>query len=91
MFRDLMKSLFETERSNESVRLRLRMSVVDGFKALDVNGNGQIAMHEIREVMDAAGYAIRDIDLTGLMKRLDKDRDGRVSYAEFAQELRPHL
>ena len=91
MLRDLLKSLVQTELSNDEVKRRLQrqVSVVDGFKALDVNRDDWVTPEEMRQVLDMAGYVTRDIDMVGLMNRLDKDRDGRVSYSEFADEMRP--
>lgn len=49
LFRDLLRSFFQAELANESVRLRLQkqLSLVDGFRALDVNGNGRLVPAEL--------------------------------------------
>jgi len=91
LLRDLLKSLVQTEVLNDEVKRRLQrqVSVVDGFKALDVNRDDWVTPEEMQQVLDMAGYVTRDIDMVGLMNRLDKDRDGRVSYSEFADGMRP--
>jgi len=35
------------------------------------------------------GYYANDEEITILMEKLDKDRDGRVSYNEFMEEFTP--
>lgn len=64
-------------------------SVYDAFKACDVNGDGIVTKEEIRRLLDSRGYYVTDNEVSTLMEKFDKDRDGKISYSEFMEEILP--
>ncbi|OMJ89682.1 hypothetical protein SteCoe_8134 [Stentor coeruleus] len=76
-------------------RIRQRMSNLPGFSlyqafiALDKDKNGFITMNEFQSVLQSQGIIVYGKDLQGLMEKYDKNKDGRVSYSEFVDEVTP--
>jgi Ca2+-binding EF-hand superfamily protein len=83
----------DAERLAESLRQRLSripsFNLYDAFKAVDKSNDGVITLDEFRSILQDHGLYATTKDLESLMDRYDKDRDGRVSYSEFVQEVRP--
>ena len=46
-------------------------------------------MDEFRDILDEYGIFATTNDLINLVKRYDKNMDGRVSYTEFINEMTP--
>ena len=61
----------------------------DAFNALDLNENGFITLDEFKAVLEDYGIFASKNELIGLMKRYDKNLDGKVSYSEFMNEMTP--
>ena len=60
------------------------------FKVLDRNGDGLITIAEMRKSLNAAGedYTLKDVQ--NMMKKGDKDGDGRLAWEEFLDMMRDH-
>jgi Ca2+-binding EF-hand superfamily protein len=46
-------------------------------------------MEEFREVLNEYGIFATTNDLVSLVKRYDKNADGKISYSEFLNEMTP--
>uniref|UniRef100_A0A7N0V285 non-specific serine/threonine protein kinase n=1 Tax=Kalanchoe fedtschenkoi TaxID=63787 RepID=A0A7N0V285_KALFE len=58
------------------------------FDFFDKDGNGYIELHELRETLaDESGETDADF-LTDIMREVDTDKDGRISYDEFAAMMK---
>eukprot|EP00743_Colponemidia_sp_Colp-15_P002650 GILK01002872.1.p1 GENE.GILK01002872.1~~GILK01002872.1.p1 ORF type:complete len:586 (-),score=91.06 GILK01002872.1:92-1849(-) len=83
----------ENERQAEHLRQRLSsrrgFNLHDAFEAVDRDGNGFITMDEFRAILQDNGIFATEKELLSLMSRYDKNKDGRVSYTEFVQEVTP--
>lgn len=92
-FKDLFKTHFSVERQAEYLRQRLSrdpdFNLFDAFKSCDINDDGIVTRSEIRRLLDERRIFVSELEISALMDKLDKDKDGRVSYSEFADELRP--
>jgi hypothetical protein len=84
---------FEAESVAEDIRLRLAGShtfdTLLAFDDLDRDRNGVITMNEFDAVLRKHGISATSDELTLLMDRYDRNRDGAVSYADFAVEVTP--
>jgi len=56
---------------------------------LDLNRDGKITFEELRSMLQQYGVFPTEIDMQNIMKRFDKDKDGVISYTEFAEEMTP--
>jgi Ca2+-binding EF-hand superfamily protein len=83
----------ESENVAESLRHRLArrpsISLHDAFMAVDKDRNGYITYSEFQFLLEQHGIFATAKDVESLMDRYDKDKDGRVSFTEFVDEVTP--
>jgi len=93
LFKDAMRLLLETETDAERKRQRLAnkpmFKLYDAFQTCDFDQNGYITVNEIKEKLTDHGFYASEKDLVGLMNKFDKNRDGRITYSEFVEEVAP--
>ena len=64
-----------------------RANIKQVFRDVDADGDGQIDSKELRRGVERAGLKISDEQLRTAFKRMDLDRDGRLSFEEFESTL----
>jgi Ca2+-binding EF-hand superfamily protein len=88
-----LRLILDAENLAERVRQRLsRMpdfSLHSAFVAVDRNRNGFITIEEFQNVLQSHGIFATSKDLQALIEKYDKNRDGRVTYSEFVEEVTP--
>ena len=93
-FKSTLKIHFEVLRAADGLRHRINekqdFTLRNAFKSVDRNRKGYIGIEEFQSILNEHGIVASDKDLLILMDRYDKDKDGRVSYSEFVQEMTPH-
>ena len=95
--RDLFLSTFRThfvvEESAELLRKRLgrrpNFSVHDAFQTVDKDGNGYLTRREFGLILAENGIYPSESELVQLLDRYDRNKDGRISYSEFMEEMLP--
>ena len=84
---------FSVEESAELLRKRLLrrpgFSAHDAFTACDTDKNGYITRDEFKGILREYGFYALDNEVTWLIDRYDRNRDGRISYSEFIDEILP--
>ncbi len=92
-FKDLWNQHFRTEYTEEKCRQELRnkplFSAFDAFDACDVNRDGVVTKYEIKDLMSSKGFYVSDADASAIIDKYDKNKDGRISYSEFVDEVTP--
>jgi Ca2+-binding EF-hand superfamily protein len=88
-FRLFLEAEIVSERLRQNLENNKEFSLYDAFKAVDKDKNGFITLDEFETILADHGVAVTHKDLLSLMERYDKNRDGRVSYSEFVQEITP--
>ena len=90
---DCFKLLLDAESLAERVRQRLsripNFNLHQAFIAIDKDRNGFITIDEFQSVLQSHGIFATSKDLLNLMQKYDKNKDGRVSYSEFIEEVTP--
>lgn len=61
------------------------------FQTLDVDGNGFISSTELRVVLDACGKAVTDEEIDQMMRVVDADGDGQLSFKEFGNMVKREI
>ena len=88
------QTFLRVEIAAESLRQRLHrvggFSAIAAFHCMDLDGTGRISKKELRSLLGEFGFIATEKELESLISRYDKDRDGRISYSEFAREITPH-
>ena len=59
--------------------------LIQTFKELDLNGDGQITMKEFQVAMTARGEAVTDPEIESIFADADSDKDGQISLIEFTE------
>ena len=84
---------FSVEESAELLRKRLRrrpgFNVHDAFSACDADKNGYITRDEFKGILKEYGFYATEEEITWLIDRYDRNKDGRISYSEFIDEILP--
>lgn len=92
-FRAAWNTHFKVEAMCEGIRQRLRsfpcFDLYSAFLTCDLYHDGVISKEELRRLIDCRGFFITETDAKHLVDKMDRDRDGVVSYSEFREELEP--
>lgn len=88
-----LKLHLENEIVAESLRQRLdrrpSFSLSEAFTSLDRDRKGYVTLGEFQGLLEDHGIFASRKDVQNLLERYDKDKDGRVSYSEFLDEVTP--
>jgi sodium/potassium/calcium exchanger 2 len=66
----------------------LKKQVEMAFKEFDTNGDGFVLCNRIPEVLGKLNHKVGSKELNGILKELDKDQDGQLSFEEFGEWYR---
>lgn len=92
-FIECIRLFLEVEGMAEALRQRMSrrasFSLYDAFLAVDRDRNGYITIDEFQDILRTNGIYADIKDLESLMELYDRNKDGRVSYSEFVQEVTP--
>ncbi len=84
---------FNVEESAELLRKRLArrpfFNCTDAFNACDADKNGYITRDEFKEILKEYGFYATETEVTWLLDRYDRNKDGRISFSEFIDEILP--
>ena len=90
---DTFRLILDAESLAERVRQKLtRMpdfSLHQAFTSIDKDRNGFITIDEFQNILHTHGIFASSKDLQNLLSKYDKNRDGKVSYSDFVDEITP--
>ena len=85
-FRNVMRTHFKIELYSEQLRQRLNkrpgFNVHEAFVSCDLNEDGTISKEELRRLIESRGFYVSEKEMVSLVEKIDKDKDGRISYSE---------
>jgi Ca2+-binding EF-hand superfamily protein len=88
-----LEQLIKCEIGSERIRQRLSLNpsfdIYDAFKDCDVLKQGYLTKGGIKEFLINHGVYKSDQDIDVLIAKYDINKDGKVSYSEFSQEIQP--
>lgn len=88
-FKNLWRVHFKIESYSESLRQRLAkrpgFNLYEAFISCDLNDDGTVTKTELRRLIESRGFYVSEKEVNQLIEKLDKDRDGKVSYSEVSK------
>lgn len=92
-FRNMWRVHFKTESAAELIRQRLStkpyFNVYEAFNSCDLNDSGAVTQDEFRRIIESRGFYVSDQEAGQILKKFDTNKDGRVCYSEFREEMMP--
>lgn len=85
---------FDHEREAEKLRVQIHQITplfdhYQCFQLVDTKADGQIDSQEIKELLIKQGIYVSEKEISALIDRYDRSKDGRITYTEFIEELQP--
>ena len=59
-------------------------NVYDAFNSLDLDSNGQLTRDEFKRIIQSRGFYVSEKEATQIVEKMDKNKDGRVYFAEVS-------
>jgi len=84
-----LHSEVKLERIRQSLKRRPFFDVYEAFSACDINQDGVVTKREVQKLLDSQGIYVPEGELNTLVNKYDKDKDGRISFSEFLDEISP--
>ncbi len=85
-FKQVWRTHFKVEVFSEQLRQRLSkrpgFNVFEAFQSCDLNEDGIVSKDELRRLIESRGFYVSEKEVNTLVEKIDKDKDGRISYAE---------
>lgn len=93
MFMKAFRTHFAVEENSELLRKRLsrrpHFSVHDAFTVIDATNTGYLTTNDLQRMLVEHRVFATTKDLNLLFSKFDRNKDGRISYAEFMEEIHP--
>lgn len=88
--RDVLNTHLNVESAVEGIRQRMpSMNLADAFSTCDFDRSGFISAHELWTLFENHGIYASYEEVANLMERFDHNKDGKIDYGEFIEEVRP--
>jgi len=92
-FQNMWRTHFRVEGAAESLRQRLNgrpgFNSYEAFNSLDLNDNGSLNAVELKRMIESRGYWVSFQEVDNLVTKMDTNKNGRVTFAEFRDETLP--
>lgn len=74
-------------REKEMLKSRYDFSRLDAFRAIDNYKLNSLLRDDLKYFLNRNGIHATALDIDNLFQRLDRDRDGRITYTEFCDYI----
>jgi Ca2+-binding EF-hand superfamily protein len=79
----------EIEKIRCDVTIQPDFSLLDSFRTIDYLKNSVIDKAAVRRFVEIQGFYLNDLEVSGVIRRLDMDGDGAVNYLEYVDAVMP--
>ena len=91
----LLQKLLRNEEEHEKMRLKLQkrqdFDINMIFESVDKEKKGFLNCEDFKKVLNKYGVFSTKSELKGLLRRFDRDEDGKVTLEEFIKEIKTKL
>ena len=92
---EFFEQLIDGEKSSEEIRTMINMAddsiCNDLFGGIKKENKPGIEKDDIDKFMRENGYNIKDYEISIIMEKMDKNKDGKIDYGEFISEITPKI
>lgn len=60
----------------------------EAFNSLDFNDSGAVSAYELKRMIESRGYFVGFKEVEQVVDKMDRNKDGRISFAEFSEDVR---
>jgi len=78
-FLELIDALNEAEDRGGPLRPKYRVM----FEKFDLDGSGWISSDELRDIIEASGKKVKELELEEMLSEFDRSGDGHIEFEEF--------
>lgn len=89
MFREI-EYYVETDAAKKELQEQSDFSPYDAFAAIDIYETGSIDFTNLRNFFQSSGAEVPEEDIVSILRRIDRDDNGKLSFDEFVLGIRPH-
>jgi Ca2+-binding EF-hand superfamily protein len=89
VIRGMLKCEGYTDELRTNLNKREYFSISAAFTTIDINENSFITSDELKAFLEEYEYFATQREIQLIFDKFDRDRDGKISYNEFFQELTP--
>lgn len=86
---NLFTAHLKLEAEAEKIRQNVKLNINDAFSDIDILKRSYVTEQDISEVLRSKGQYVTLQAIQGIMGRYDRNRDGRITEAEFRTEILP--
>lgn len=87
-FKLVWRTHFKIEAFSESLRQRLSkrpgFNLYEAFSSCDLNDDGVVSKHELKRLIESRGFYVSEKEVISLVGKIDKDKDGIITYSEVS-------
>lgn len=87
-FKNVWRTHFKIESASESLRQRLYkrpgFDIYEAFTSCDLNDSGTVSKDELKRLIESRGFYVSEKEVSTLVEKIDKDKDGRISLHEVS-------
>jgi len=84
-----MRSETQAEATRQRLQRQPYFNVYEAFNSLDQNDSGAISRDEFKRLIQSRGFYVSEKEATEIVEKMDRNKNGRVSFAEFREEIMP--
>jgi len=92
-FQNMWRTHIRCLNASESFRQRLAsnpgFNCYEAFNSLDLSGDGNITASEMKRMIESRGYFVGFKEVDAVIDKMDRNKNGAVSFSEFRDETLP--
>ena len=82
-----VEGLKQLNLEKDLLKHRYDFTKIDAFRAIDQYKMNSILRDDFREFLIKNGHNATSLESDSIMRRLDSDQDGRITYSEFCEHF----
>lgn len=85
--KDTLATVVNSERNIRSFKQDIDGRLHSLFELLDILGSGRLTLRAFEKLFRDISFEVSNLEISALMERMDRDKDGEVTFGEFVSEM----